>query len=293
MGLGGGLQGTGGGVEDASCSIMFPRRPARWYHDGMSDGARATPPESWTRRQEGFARFTSRMAALPLPEVAVGVYAIAAICGLLDAASFLGLGDVFVEIMTGNLVFLAFSIGSPGLHKLAVAFPGGVVLPYVVALVTFAGGAVLGGRLVRRGEPGRRIGFAVDGTLIGVALVVTVLTHPGPTGDARYAVISVLAFAMGTQNALMRRWGIPDLATNVMTLTMTGLIADSTLGGGNNPRAARRATSILIFACSAGVGAFLTRYGVVWPVLTAFAIFALALPILLQPLEQSPEHPAP
>ena len=33
----------------------------------------------------------------------------------------------------------------------------------------------------------------------------------------------------------------------------------------------------------ATTGAFLTRYGVLWPVLTAFTLFALALPILLQP----------
>ena len=33
----------------------------------------------------------------------------------------------------------------------------------------------------------------------------------------------------------------------------------------------------------------MTRYGVLWPVLTAFALFALALPILLQaPAETQP-----
>lgn len=52
------------------------------------------------------------------------------------------------------------------------------------------------------------------------------LTHPGPTGGARYPVIAILAFAMGIQNALMRRWGIRDLATNLFTLTYTGLFAE-------------------------------------------------------------------
>ena len=59
-------------------------------------------------------------------------------------------------------------------------------------------------------------------------------------------------------------------------------MADSTLGGENNPRAARRGVSIVIFAAGATVGAFLTRYGVLWPILTSFTLFVLALPILLQ-----------
>ncbi len=223
-----------------------------------------------------------RIRSIPRPPLTVGVYAISAICGLLDAASFLGLGQVFVEIMTGNIVLLAFSVGARGARQLTSAF-GGIVLPYVVALASFAVGAVAGGRLVRAGETGRRAGFASDGSLIGVAALVVALTHPGPTSHARYLVIGILSFAMGIQNALLRRWGIRDLATNLMTLTLTGLLADSTLGGGDNPRAVRRSLSIVIFAVGAGAGAFMTRYGLLWPILTSFALFVMALPILLQP----------
>ncbi len=99
-------------------------------------------------------------------------------------------------------------------------------------------------------------------------------------------VIAILALAMGIQNILIRRWGIPDLATNVMTKTVAFLVADSTLGGGNNHHAARRGVSIVIFAVGATVGAFLTRYGVLWPILTSFTLFVLALPILLQPPDE-------
>jgi uncharacterized membrane protein YoaK (UPF0700 family) len=142
---------------------------------------------------------------------------------------------------------------------------------------------VAGGRLVRAGEPGRRAGFAIDGVLIGIAALVIVLTHPGPADLARYPVIMILACAMGIQNALMRRWGIRDLATSLFTLTYTGLWGDSPLGGGNNPRALRRSASLAIFVISATTAAFMTRYGVLWPVLTAFTLFVMALPILLQP----------
>jgi uncharacterized membrane protein YoaK (UPF0700 family) len=45
----------------------------------------------------------------------------------------------------------------------------------------------------------------------------------------------------------------------------------------------RRGVSIVIFAAGAAAGAFLSRYGVLWPILTSFTLFVLALPILLQP----------
>jgi len=231
----------------------------------------------------GTASLAARKPSISWPPLVVGVGAITAICGMLDAATFLGLGHVFAETMNGNIVLLAFTVGTRGVPGLTSLLPGNL-WPYVAALACFAAGAVIGGRLVRReGETGRRIGFASDAGLIGIAAVVVALTHPGPAGHARYLVIAILAVAMGIQNILIRRWGIPDLATNVMTKTMAFLVADSTLGGGDNPRATRRGVSIMIFAGGATVGAFLTRYGVLWPILTSFTLFVLALPILLQP----------
>ncbi len=218
----------------------------------------------------------TRPRAFPMPEIAVGVYAVTATAGLLDAASFLGLGHVFVETMTGNVIFLAFAVGTNGR-----GFP-----VYLYALGAFAVGAVFAGRLIRLGHPGRRAGFTATVLLIGAAVLYTALTHPGPVDGPRYGVIVILSAAMGIQNALLRKWGVPDLATNVITLTLCGLLAESTLAGGSNPRFVRRAGSILIFGVSAGFGAFLSRYGVLWPMLAAFVVFALDLPILLQPLSE-------
>jgi len=231
----------------------------------------------------GTGSVAARKLSISWPPLVVGVGAITAICGMLDAATFLGLGHVFAETMNGNIVLLAFTVGTRGVPGLTSLLPGNL-WPYVVALACFAAGAVAGGRLVRReGEMGRRLGFVSDAGLIGVAAVVVALTHPGPTGHSRYLVIGILAIAMGIQNILIRRWGIPDLATNVMTKTAAYLVADSTLGGGDNPHAARRGVSILIFALGATVGAFMTRYGVLWPILASFTLFVLALPVLLQP----------
>ncbi|HXA34004.1 MAG TPA: YoaK family protein [Acidimicrobiales bacterium] len=213
-----------------------------------------------------------------LPPLIVGIYLISCICGMLDAACFLGMGQVFAEIMTGNLVYLAFAIGTRGTGQ---SLP---VLPYVIALGTFALGALVGGRLVRLPAQwgSHRIAFAVEWVALAAAAVATLIVHPRYHGDARFVVIGILAFGMGIQNAAVRKWGVPDLATNVMTLTMTGLITDTRLGGGDNHHAGRRSTSIGIFVASAVFGAFLVRYGVLWPLVAALVIFSVALPILLQ-----------
>ncbi len=71
-------------------------------------------------------------------------------------------------------------------------------------------------------------------------MAATLIVHPQHHGDDRFVVIGILAFGMGIQNAAVRKWGVPDLATNVMTLTMTGLITDTRLVGGDNHHAGKR-----------------------------------------------------
>jgi len=44
----------------------------------------------------------------------------------------------------------------------------------------------------------------------------------------RLTLIGLLALAMGGQNAVVRRLAVPDLTTTVLTLTVTGLVADTT-----------------------------------------------------------------
>jgi uncharacterized membrane protein YoaK (UPF0700 family) len=217
-----------------------------------------------------------------MPPYILGVYAISSICGMLDAMSFLLFGHVFVEIMTGNLVFLAFSVGTLGTHTPRGYFRS--IAPYLIAIGAFAFGALCGGRLVR--APGvireRKLGFVVVWVTLLVALVMVFASDPVAVRSSREVVLAVLSIGMGVQNAMLRKWGVPDLATNVMTLTMTALVADSSLGGGENTRAVRRASSIGIFAVSACFGAFLTRYGVVWPIFIATVVFTMALPVLVQ-----------
>ena len=94
------------------------------------------------------------------------------------------------------------------------------------------------------------------------------------------------------QNALIRRHGVPDLATNVMTLTLTALVADSTLAGGENERWRRRFASITVFVAGAMLGALLTTSVAPWaPLLAALALFTLALPGLTRPAAAQPDAP--
>ena len=60
---------------------------------------------------------------------------------------------------------------------------------------------------------------------------------------------------MALRNAAVRKQGVPDLTTTVLTLTITGLAADSRLAGGDNPRWQRRVAAILAMLAGATAGA--------------------------------------
>ena len=180
------------------------------------------------------------------------LYLITGVCGFVDAACFLSMGGVFAEIMTGNLLFLCFAIGT-GQPILGVT-------KYLLVIAAFLLGALAGGRLLRGPLAEQRIGFAVEWAFLVIALALTAILQPREAGLERDVVTSLLAFAMGMQNALVRRHGVPDLATNVMTLTATALVSDSAVAGGHNKNWRRRSVSIAIFLVSGTAGAALTTW---------------------------------
>jgi uncharacterized membrane protein YoaK (UPF0700 family) len=91
----------------------------------------------------------------------------------------------------------------------------------------------------------------------------------------RYALIILLAAAMGLQNAAVRRLAVSDLTTTVLTLTLTGVAADSSFAGGTNPNVGRRLTGTLAMFAGALIGALLIRY------VGVSAVLALALALLV------------
>jgi uncharacterized membrane protein YoaK (UPF0700 family) len=190
------------------------------------------------------------------------------VTGLVDAISYLKLGHVFVANMTGNIVFLGF----------AVAGASGFSIPAsLVAIAAFLLGALIGGRMgvafgSHRGRLLLRV-LAMKVALVAGALAVALLAS-NPDDDAiRYGLIVFLALTMGLQNATARRISVPDLTTTVLTLTLTGLAADSTLAGGTAPRTGRRLLSTFTMFAGAALGAFL--------VLKSGVATALAVTLLL------------
>lgn len=193
--------------------------------------------------------------------------------GLVDAASVLGLGKVFTANMTGNVVFLGFA---------AAGAPGFKVAPFVLALVTFMLGALIAGRIGRGfvGQPLRRwllISATVESVLLGLAAIVAIGFDLAAQPQGRvFAIIALTAIAMGFRNATVRQLKVADLTTTVLTMTITGLAADSTLAGGNNVNWQRRVASIVAIFVGAAVGAVLLRtLGLYAPLgLAAVLIFA-------------------
>ena len=185
----------------------------------------------------------------PLPPL---LLILTTVTGLVDAVSYLRLGHVFVANMTGNVVFLGFAIA--GANDLSAAAS-------LVALAGFMVGASAAGRVGAQFEHhrGRRLAVVIVIKLafVAAATVVAVLAGDHLTDAARYALIVLLAFAMGAQNATARKLSVPDLTTTVLTLTITGLAADSRLAGGNSPHAGRRLVAVLAMLLGALVGGLL------------------------------------
>jgi uncharacterized membrane protein YoaK (UPF0700 family) len=174
--------------------------------------------------------------------------AITATTGAVDAVSVLAMGHVFTANMTGNVVFLGFAVaGSPEFS----------IPRSSLALVAFLTGAVVGGRAAAQmsARPVHHwiaYAFGVDG------LVLLAAAAAAWWGDV-YAVIGLTAIAMGFRNATVRKLGVADLTTTLLTLTLTGLAADSALAGGSNPRWQRRVGSVLTMFAGAVAGALLLR----------------------------------
>src|SRR5258706_2556332 len=195
----------------------------------------------------------ARHGPLPLLLIVLTV-----VTGLVDAVSYLKLGHVFVANMTGNVVLLGLAIGGVSEFSVAVS---------LTAMGSFLLGALAGGRLgLSTGEHrGRFLALATyaKGTAVGAAFVVSLASSDVSGGIPAYALVVLLAFAMGLQNATARRLGVPDLTTTVLTLTVTGLAADSSFAGGTNPNIRRRLLAIAAMFIGATLGAVLTVHVIV------------------------------
>ncbi len=204
----------------------------------------------------------------PLPPTLV---ALTLLTGVVDAASYLRLGHVFVANMTGNVAFLGFALAGAG---------GLAVSSSLTAIGAFLLGAVLGGRIVVRARQHRgrmlRSAAVVQAGLIAVALAIALGADHPSRGVARYAVLVALALAMGVQNATAQRLAVPELTTTVLTRTLTSLAARSRAGGGRGANTGRRLMAILAMLVGALAGGLLALHvSVASAIAVALAIASL------------------
>jgi uncharacterized membrane protein YoaK (UPF0700 family) len=193
------------------------------------------------------------------------------VTGVVDAVSYLGLGQVFVANMTGNVVFLGFALaGKAGLS----------VVASITAALAFLLGALLGGRLASNAA-GRRLwllrqAVSIQVALLAVATVLAATVDVGHRAGAE-AVIVVLGVAMGLQNAAVRKIGLPDLTTTVLTLTLTGLASDSRLAGGPGAHPRRKLIAVAAMLLGAVGGGLLQLHVSMWSALLVAVVLVGAV----------------
>ncbi len=192
--------------------------------------------------------------------------------------------------MTGNVVLLGFALaGAPGFS----------VTASLAALLAFAVGALLGGRLAARysGHRGRlhSSAGALQAVFLAVAVALAAISGAPVAGGYRYALIAALGIAMGIQNAAARKLAVPDLTTTVLTLTITGIAEDSALAGGGGSKAGRRLVVVATMLVGAVLGATLVLHApVYYPLLIALVLIALGAATMYVLGRTSPAwvHPA-
>ena len=140
--------------------------------------------------------------------------------GCVDAASYLGLGEVLTAAMTGNTILLGLAIGQAR---------GGAVLRSCVALMGFVLGAIIAAAIVERGARNDIWPRAVT-VVLALELMVLVAFALGwhLTGDEaidetgyQYALIGASGMAMGMQSLAVQRLGVAGVTTTYVTGTLT------------------------------------------------------------------------
>jgi uncharacterized membrane protein YoaK (UPF0700 family) len=184
--------------------------------------------------------------------------------GLIDAASYLGLGHVFTANMTGNIVLLGFGLANAG---------GLPVVAPLISLGAFLLGAGVGGRLglgiAERHERVLLIGVGGEVALLAIAAIVASAIHVQVGSDSAYVIIALVAVAMGMRNAIVRKLAVPDLTTTVLTLTLTGIAADTAAGPVRKSQSLRRLSAVAAMLFGAFIGALCEKHSLSLPLAVA------------------------
>jgi uncharacterized membrane protein YoaK (UPF0700 family) len=232
----------------------------------------------------------TKTSSSPEPVLTPVLLALTGVTGLIDAVSFLALQRVFAARMTGNVLFLAFALA--GAEGMSVARSG-------TALVSFLIGGVIGGRIVV-GTDGTRYrwasaAFGAEAFLLAMAALVAIGQRGEVSNDPTrlYALIVLTCVAMGIRNALVRKLGVPDLPTTVLTGTAAAMASDSALAGGERQGMLGRLTAIGCLVIGAAVGAWLLRHSVALPLALGAVIAGVCAAVAYYGMRRSAQASVP
>lgn len=198
-------------------------------------------------------------------KVVLGILlAMTAVTGVVDSVSFLNLGHIFTANMTGNVVFLGFALGGA---------PGISMQRSLLAIGLFLAGALIGGRMAQSPDA-RRSGIHALAAESAFLFLAAFLATESRSGLQMDAIVGSTALAMGMRNAVVRKLGIPDLTTTVLTLTIAGIAADSSWAGGANPRWQRRCAAVAAMLGGAAAGTLMLKHSLALPLFVCAAVSA-------------------
>jgi uncharacterized membrane protein YoaK (UPF0700 family) len=193
------------------------------------------------------------------------------VTGILDAVAFLALGNVFVAMQTGNVIFLGIGLGGAA---------GAPVLAPLIALAAFIAGGCAAALFVRPLAPGHPAGLvsamAVEVALLAFAALLAALGDVQPGALLAYLLIALLAVAMGLRNTIARRIGDPSLATTVLNLTITAFASHAPIALASRGELETRGAAIGAILAGALCGALLLKASLALTIAVAAAVVLLA-----------------
>lgn len=213
------------------------------------------------------------------PREIAGLMVLTFTSGMVDAVGFIALGHVFCALATGNVLFLGIAVaGEPQLG----------VGNTVTALGMFAVGLACGHRLVvwldSRGRRWFRTTICFEGIALSAAAGVSwglVPEPPGQLSGRHYAVVALLALAMGARAVAAQRLAVPGMSTILITSTLSLLFKKAPPGVAGTAMAMHRRryfVAVLSMLAGAAVATLLLEVSVPTPLLvTAACAFAVAV----------------
>src|SRR5260370_30396520 len=194
--------------------------------------------------------------------------------GAVDAISYLALGKVLSDFMTGNIAFL-------GLRAAGANAPGWVSI--LVSMAAFAVGVYLSTRIVRPSEGSglwsQRVTVALGVSLIAHAafLAVWFASNGQPSIDVAHVLLGLWGLAMGMQSAAVRRLHVEGGFTTAATATIIFVVGDRTNWSATVVERRRLAGVLISLFVGAAAGGLLLVHAPIYAPVLPFAITVVAV----------------